>query len=771
MEVKDMRLTKALLFVAGFCAVLIASPRTQAQVGFPGPELLGRPEPYSITINVVANTAIQAYFQYGTTPGGENLTYPAAGASSPLSAVANQPLVAVISNLAADTQYYYRMIYRQSGMSSWNTRAEHSFHTARPAGEAFTFTVTADSHINIVFGNGPLFTQTMKNIASESPDFHVDLGDTFAMDNVTTQATANSNYLNIRTNYFSLISPSVPIFLAFGNHEQEEGWHLGDTNGVANSPPVLSTNARKQYYLNPNPDSFYTGNPDISSSGAAAVSGDHLLEDYYAWQWGDALFVVIDPYWYTPVKPYVGNEGGGEPDCPTGVSGCPANEQAADRWRWTLGVAQYQWLAQTLENSTAKYKFILAHQVAGGMDDYGRGGAYAVPYVEWGGNNVDGVTWAFDAQRTDTDPRWTVPIHQLLVNNHVTAFFHAHDHEYAHEQRDGVVYQLVPMAADATYGYGFNEYTQDGTYTLKVLPNSGHLMVTVDPVNGVTVQYVRAFISGAGTNGSIADSYTIPSANGTPAPASIAATAGTPQSAAINTPFTVALQATVKDGSGYPVNGAAVTFAAPISGASGTFNGSATVTTNSNGVATAPSFTANSISGNYTVMASVSGVSSMASFNLTNNPASTFTPIRINSGGPAYTDSLGQPWKADTAYTGGSSYTTTQTITNTSDPTLYKTSRYGTSFSYAINIPAGTYSVTLKFAEPVWAAKGKRVFNVAINGATVLSKFDIFAAAGAEFKAIDETFKVNSTGTIKIQFTTGSAGNPLVNAIQVVASP
>ena len=51
------------------------------------------------------------------------------------------------------------------------------------------------------------------------------------------------------------------------------------------------------------------------------------------------------------------------------------------------------------------------------------------------------------------------PVHQLLVNNHVTAFFHGHDHEYAHEQRDGVVYQLVPMAADATYGYGFKEYT------------------------------------------------------------------------------------------------------------------------------------------------------------------------------------------------------------------------------------------------------------------------------------------------------------------------
>jgi UDP-N-acetylmuramate-alanine ligase len=27
-----------------------------------------------------------------------------------------------------------------------------------------------------------------------------------------------------------------------------------------------------------------------------------LPRDYYAWTWGDALFVVIDPYWHSPVQ-------------------------------------------------------------------------------------------------------------------------------------------------------------------------------------------------------------------------------------------------------------------------------------------------------------------------------------------------------------------------------------------------------------------------------------------------------------------------------------
>jgi hypothetical protein len=521
-----------------------------------------------------------------------------------------------------------------------------------------------------------------------------------------------------------------------------------------------------------------------------------------------------------------------------------------------------------LQNSTAKYKFIFAHQVSGGLDDYGRGGAYAVPYVEWGGNNDDGTTWAFNTNRTDVNRAWTLPVHQLLVNNHVTAFFHGHDHEYAHEQRDGVVYQEVPMAADATYGYGFAEYTVDGEYTLKVLPNSGHLRVTVDPVNGVTVQYVRASLAAAGgTNGAIADSYNIPAptTSGSPAVSSLTLNPTSLVGGDVYSTATVTLSEPVPSTSSgvqvtltssninaatvpsqpisipagsttgtftatsQPVTSSATSVITATATANGSGSAQATLTVNpvatgltsltlnptsvvggaanSTGTVTLNGFaptggtfvslssnsSAATVPGSVTVpynttsntfqitsgpVTASTAVTVTATLNgsktttLTVNPPPSFTPVRINSGGPAYTDSLGQLWKADTSFTGGSTYSVTNTITNTADPTLYKTSRYGSSFSYAISAPAGTYSVTLKFAEPVWSAKGKRVFNLAINGTTVLSKFDIFAAAGAEFKAVDETFPVTMTGsgTIRINFTTGSAGNPLVNAIQVVAS-
>jgi hypothetical protein len=127
----------------------------------------------------------------------------------------------------------------------------------------------------------------------------------------------------------------------------------------------------------------------------------------------------------------------------------------------------------------------------------------------------------------------------------------------------------------------------------------------------------------------------VPASNLADVPASITATTGAPQSATVNTVFVAALQATVKDSASSTVCGATVTFTAPASGASATFGGSATaaVTTNASGIATAPALTANSQTGSYSVAASVSGVSTPASFSLT-NVAGTPASISATSGTP-----------------------------------------------------------------------------------------------------------------------------------------
>jgi hypothetical protein len=126
-------------------------------------------------------------------------------------------------------------------------------------------------------------------------------------------------------------------------------------------------------------------------------------------------------------------------------------------------------------------------------------------------------------------------------------------------------------------------------------------------------------------------------------PATIAVSAGTPQSAVVGTAFATPLAAKVTDASGNPVTGAAVTFTAPSSGASGTFaNGTsiAAATTASDGVATASSFTANAtVGGPYTVTATVTGAAEPADFALSNMAAPTQTQL----GSSANPSVVGQP--------------------------------------------------------------------------------------------------------------------------------
>jgi hypothetical protein len=459
-----MKPSRVLSLFAGLIILISASSDVQGQtVTFAGPELLARPTDHSITLNVVGHNALEAYVEYGTSSG----SYP--DTTTHASKAADEPIVIVIDGLSANTEYYYRLVYSTDGGLTWVERPEHSFQTQRPLGSTFTFTIITDSHMNGGGGDSTLYKKTLNNVLTDHPDFHLDLGDTFWMDNVTDSTGANQHYLAQRR-WMGAISHSAGIFVAPGNHEQEEAWHLDDTGNPATSLPVLSANARKKYFPNPIPDTFYSGNTDPYPY----LHGNHLREDYYAWTWGDALFVVIDPYWYTTTKPFFLNAGGGEGH----------DVGSGDRWDWTLGLQQFNWLKQTLENSDATFKFVFDHHPLGGAEDYVRGGANYANLVEWGGYNLNGTTWAFNTRR----PGWgDIPIHQLMVANHVSAYFHGHDHLYAYEARDGVIYQEVPSPA---FTGSPNSGYYSGPYTIKVLPSPGHLRLTVSP-SRTTVDYVN----------------------------------------------------------------------------------------------------------------------------------------------------------------------------------------------------------------------------------------------------------------------------------------
>jgi len=68
---------------------------------------------------------------------------------------------------------------------------EYTFHTQRPPGETFCFTIQADSHLD-----GPidakLYLQSFTNALAAQPDFRVDLGDKFMTDSYGTDSRARS---------------------------------------------------------------------------------------------------------------------------------------------------------------------------------------------------------------------------------------------------------------------------------------------------------------------------------------------------------------------------------------------------------------------------------------------------------------------------------------------------------------------------------------------------------------------------------------------------
>jgi hypothetical protein len=124
--------------------------------------------------------------------------------------------------------------------------------------------------------------------------------------------------------------------------------------------------------------------------------------------------------------------------------------------------------------------------------------------------------------------------------------------------------------------------------------------------------------------------------------------------------------ATVQDAFGNPVSGISVMFAAPVSGAGGIFSGSSVVATNTLGIATAPTFTANSIGGAYQVTATAAGVGNPATFSLTNSsrivlPAGVTVEPGLST---PYPIALGAPAPAGGVFiTLASSNTATLTVT------------------------------------------------------------------------------------------------------------
>jgi hypothetical protein len=155
--------------------------------------------------------------------------------------------------------------------------------------------------------------------------------------------------------------------------------------------------------------------------------------------------------------------------------------------------------------------------------------------------------------------------------------------------------------------------------------------------------------------------------------------------------------------------------------------------------------------------------------------------VSINAGGTAVSNSGGDDnsFVADEDFTGGGTYSVTNTIsipaslTNAAPTAVYQSARQGTTTYTIPGLTVGaSYTVRLHFAELYFSAAGDREFDVAINGTTVLTNFDIFATANANYTAVVEQFTAtaNSSGNIVIAFTNGAKDQPMINGVEVLGA-
>jgi fibronectin type 3 domain-containing protein len=190
-----------------------------------------------------------------------------------------------------------------------------------------------------------------------------------------------------------------------------------------------------------------------------------------------------------------------------------------------------------------------------------------------------------------------------------------------------------------------------------------------------------------------------------------------------------------------------------------------------------PTFVDDTATNGVTYFYRVTAVNSAGEGTASNEVSATPTPgpapvYRIACGHPTDVP----PFQRDQYFTGGGTTATGQTIdlgdvANPAPSAVYQYVRYS-NFSYLFpNLtPGAPYTVRLHFAEAYAGGYvSDRVFDVAINGATVLPSFDITAVAGGQLKALVEQFNVtaDASGQIAVAFT-GINNSPILSGIEIL---
>jgi hypothetical protein len=355
-----------------------------------------------------------------------------------------------LTGLLPSSEYYYRVFLRFGGDSYSSPRAVHSFQTKRGIGESFRFAIWADPHRRI-YGTGrgywPEWDVFDGMLVNETIDFIIDLGDTWDLckgyGKLRTKGLPGlySSVMRLTRNGYSGyrgvsdVCADHAYYLARGNHEG-----LSDYD----KKPTRKTLRTLMKLFVPNPDG-------MTYPQGGSMDSDYD-QGYFAFEWGDALFVVMDVVKYKTTEDV-------EPSSA----------------RFHIGEAQLLWLTSVLQNSTQRWKFIFTHHLFGGGTNYGRGGA----------------AFAFDYEQAQI---------QSLAEQYGAHIFHAHDHLLAKGWANGVLYYCCGLAWGAQFDYITRNdenysvlypYGFISTSCNSVPPaceNNGYMVVEVSPTQ-VKIQY------------------------------------------------------------------------------------------------------------------------------------------------------------------------------------------------------------------------------------------------------------------------------------------
>jgi len=303
--------------------------------------------------------------------------------------------------------------------------------TQRVPGESFSVALITDTHIGADLnysnqGDPVVLRKVGEQIKNCRPDFIINLGDIldfhqYGFEPPPSDSALHAAYLNYR----SLLGDALgqaSHFQVIGNWDGENGWFTEEE---------IATSRGQRRLIMSGPSS------DTYPEGGSTEGG------YYAFTWGDALFIVLNVQSYIKNILSLDNPDGNPDD-------------------WTLGEEQLTWLKTTLENASSKWRFIFIHHTVGGAAGtelnsiYGRGGGLAAHVGE---------------QAT---------VHQLMIDYKVNIFFYGHDHVFTDMVVDDIHYTL-PGSAGAPWLFtesetGYDQYWGvSGWAKLDVLPNSVHV--------------------------------------------------------------------------------------------------------------------------------------------------------------------------------------------------------------------------------------------------------------------------------------------------------